>query len=208
MFNGQLFLLMCVVLLFVSILFMGASNRDYQKLKKNFESAAVQTVDTDDVANFLLDSTRFTKYHCDSKVRLCGEEQDCMTGCYNPSTFTCFNQKCVSRDSVDMGNNDPAKDEYDCNNKHNIYLVLHADGKFRCTSLYTHLYTDQDERVNYSCGNGGQIEAVETTGPNGEITVNLECKCSKGTLLVAHRDTPFIPRCYHKDVLTLPEYIA
>lgn len=153
------------------------------------------------VAAFYVKKLTYPRQNCADQVRLCGTDNDCISGCFRPNEFVCHEQYCEQRSALNGGGGGGGEEsatQLKCNTEKGIVLVLHSDGKFRCTSLYSQYFDSTGKKNDYVCQQG-VLQWDESTG-------TFECKCNTDMIRVAHTSTPFIPRCYPANVLNLAEF--
>lgn len=180
-----IFIMFTLVLLYFTLPGGSSSEEDTNKLN---------------VAAFYVEKLNYPRQNCADQPRLCGTNNDCFSGCFNPNEFVCHKQYCEQKNAFEViggeegGGDEPQK----CYPDKGVVLVLHSDGKFRCTSLHSQYFDAQGQQNSYVC-QGGVLQWNESIG-------TFECTCGAGKIRVVHESTPFIPRCYPARVLALTEF--
>lgn len=160
------------------------------------------------IDKFFIEKTVHPKQNCDTNLKLCGTDSDCFTNCLNPFEYQCFKQVCTKRSIVNSTGGDGNDDEDDdattlnCFPEKGVLLILHSDGKFRCTSMHPQLFDNHGHQQPYACQNG----VISLMGDDDKTTTNLLCQCTNDKLKMINIDTPSIPRCYMEHFVNLPEF--
>lgn len=134
---------------------------------------------------------------CNRQIRLCGSDNDCTNGCIkNTNSFVCMEQICKINTTIV-----PPTEDFNCNTKHGIFLLLTANGSFHCVSLLPHFYTNTDKQQKFSCANG--VLDIDVSKETPSIK---NCQCNPNFKLVINQATPIIPRCIPEKSVDIEEY--